>query len=347
MVRQFEETSYYLKDVAFVTADIGWAVGEPHWDQTEKRYKGTIIKTTNAGDTWSAQEAGVTEGFRGVCFLDANQGWVVGANGTILHTSDGGNLWVKQTVATTDDFRGVVFVDNNTGWATCIKPMHYDSRGEADNWQAAIWHTSDGGENWVQQAVPTNTSILNRIDFIDSLTGWAVGNKFVGYDGPWPEHEGAIYHTTDGGLTWSEQYNQEQITFTAVDALVFKMIRNLCLNHIKHLKVVENKNADIADTRRWEELYRIEFVRDEPFLLIEKELEERINLTLDTLPDKCQEVFVLSRINGLKNKEIANFLNISLKAVEKHMSRALSAFKKEFPLFASIQLVALILGNLN
>lgn len=140
---------------------------------------------------------------------------------------------------------------------------------------------------------------------------------------------------------------RSEITFTAVDALVFKMIRNLCLNHIKHLKVVENKNADIADTRRWEELYRIEFVRDEPFLLIEKELEERINLTLDTLPDKCQEVFVLSRINGLKNKEIANFLNISLKAVEKHMSRALSAFKKEFPLFASIQLVALILGNLN
>ena len=220
VVRQFEETSYYLKDVAFVTADVGWAVGEPHWEQTEKRYKGTIIKTTNAGETWSAQEAGVTEGFRGVCFLDANQGWVVGANGTILHTSDGGNLWVKQTVATTDDFQGVVFVDNNTGWATCIKPVHYGWRGEADNWQAAIWHTSNGGENWVQQAVPTNTSILNRIDFIDSLTGWAVGTKLVGDDGLHPQHEGTIYHTTDGGLTWSELYSPGQkITFTAVDFL--------------------------------------------------------------------------------------------------------------------------------
>jgi photosystem II stability/assembly factor-like uncharacterized protein len=220
VVRQFEETSYYLKDVAFVTADVGWAVGEPHWDQTEKRYKGTIIKTTNAGETWSAQEAGVTEGFRGVCFLDANQGWVVGANGTIRHTSDGGNLWVKQTVATTDDFRGVVFVDNNTGWATCVKPMHYNRKEEADDWQAAIWHTDDGGENWVQQAVPTNTSILHNIDFIDSLSGWAVGTKLVGDDGLHPQHEGAIYHTSDGGLTWSEQYSPGQkITFTTVDFL--------------------------------------------------------------------------------------------------------------------------------
>jgi photosystem II stability/assembly factor-like uncharacterized protein len=46
-----------------------------------------------------------------------------------------------------------------------------------------------------------------------------VGTKFVGYDGPWPQHEGTIYHTSDGGITWSEQYNEEHITFTAVDFL--------------------------------------------------------------------------------------------------------------------------------
>lgn len=141
--------------------------------------------------------------------------------------------------------------------------------------------------------------------------------------------------------------HRSEVQLKSVDALLFKMVRNLCLNHIKHLKVVENKNVDIVQTRRWEELYRIDFVRDEPYLLIEKELEERINQTLNALPDKCQEVFILSRVNGLKNKEIAVRLNISLKTVEKHIGRALQSFSNEFPLFASVQIIALILSNLR
>ncbi len=217
VVKLFEETSYYLKDVAFVNADVGWAVGEPHWNQTEKRYKGTIIKTTDAGEAWTAQEAGVTAGYRGVCFVDANHGWVVGTNGTILHTGDGGDHWVKQTVATSDEFRGVFFTDASTGWATSVEILR--SEEPYEDWRASIWHTDDGGETWVQQALPDNASILNRIDFVDSQTGWVAGVKRIEDDefGS-PQHVGAIYHTTDGGRTWSEQYSPElEITFTGVD----------------------------------------------------------------------------------------------------------------------------------
>jgi hypothetical protein len=93
IVKQFEETSYYLKDIAMLDANTGWAVGEPYWDPTAKQYKGTIIKTTNSGTAWTAQDAGVVETFSGLRFVDANQGWVVGANGAILHTRDGGDHW--------------------------------------------------------------------------------------------------------------------------------------------------------------------------------------------------------------------------------------------------------------
>lgn len=218
--KQFEETSCYLRDICMINSEIGWVVGVPHWGQNVKDYKGTIMKTVDGGENWAEQEVGVCEELRGVCFVDANNGWAVGANGTILHTSNGGDTWTQQTVATTDEFRGVVFTDVNNGWATSIEVVHYDSNDEPDGWRGSIWHTSDGGQNWVKQTVPDSTGILNRIDFIDPLNGWAVGIKFVGYDGPWPQHVGAFYSTGDGGVTWEEHLSPEpEIVFAGVDMI--------------------------------------------------------------------------------------------------------------------------------
>jgi photosystem II stability/assembly factor-like uncharacterized protein len=221
VVKQFEETSYYLKDLDFVNAMVGWAVGDTHWDQTRKTYIGTIVKTSDAGETWTTQEAGVSVALYDVDFVDENLGWAVGANGTILHTSDGGTHWITQTLAISDELRSVVFVDANRGWAVSIRPTHYDYRGEADRWQAGIWHTGNGGHTWIQQTVPGNASILHDVDFVDTQTGWAVGAKYIG-DDPYgrPMHRAVVYHTADGGLTWSELYDPDlEVTFTAVELL--------------------------------------------------------------------------------------------------------------------------------
>ena len=217
--KQFEETSYYLEDVAFVTADIGWAVGQVHWDVVNKQYTGTIVKTVDGGETWSPQDAGVSESLRGLCFLDGGQGWAVGAHGTIVHTSDGGSHWSKQPVDTTDDFRGVVFVNANSGWATSIRGVHQNERtGETDDWQGSIWHTSDGGQSWIRQILPDSASLLNRIDFVDEQQGWAVGIRRVRQDALGPQHSAVVYRTTDGGQTWAEAYNPDlAMTLTGVD----------------------------------------------------------------------------------------------------------------------------------
>jgi len=219
VVKQFEETSYYLKDTDFISATVGWAVGYSHWDQATKAYTGTIVKTADGGETWTSQAVGTVESLNGVDFVDEDSGWAVGTNGTILHTSDGGEHWIAQTLPVTDELRSVVFVNINAGWATSVKPVHYDTWGEPDNWEAAIWHTSNGGETWVQQAIPGNASILHDVDFTDSQMGWAVGVKYIG-DDPYgdPQHVAVVYRTTDGGLTWHEQYSPElEISFTAVD----------------------------------------------------------------------------------------------------------------------------------
>ena len=218
-IQQYGEVSHNLDAIVFVDANTGWAVGEPHWDQATLTYKGSIIKTTNGGAGWSDQDPGSAETFQGVSFLDANQGWVVGTNGTILHTTDGGAHWNRQAVASTDDFSSVFFTDSNNGWATCNRPVQYDNFAEDFvDWQGSIWHTADGGRSWTQQTLPTSTSLLKRIDFIDSQRGWAAGLKIVGYDAfNDAQLVGAIYGTSDGGRTWTEQFATTQgLTFTAL-----------------------------------------------------------------------------------------------------------------------------------
>jgi photosystem II stability/assembly factor-like uncharacterized protein len=215
---QFMETSYYLKDVAFLNKDLGWAVGSPHWNQSEKKFQGTILKTADGGSSWIVQDVEITETYYAVVFLNPNLGWVAGSNGTVLHTSDGGTHWILQPVNTSDTFKGLALTDPLNGWATSVRAIHQDWQGFDDDWEAAVWHTSNGGLNWTRQILPDNASILNRIDFVDSRSGWAVGVKKLEHDEIRIRHAGVVYCTKDGGETWSEQYTPGQdITLTAVD----------------------------------------------------------------------------------------------------------------------------------
>jgi len=62
-------------------------------------------------------------------------------------------------------------------------------------------------------------------------------------------------------------------------------------------------------------------------------LEQELLFTINSLPHKCQLVFVMSRNQGLSNKKIASDLNISEKAVEKHITSALKIIKGRFGRF--------------
>jgi RNA polymerase sigma-70 factor (family 1) len=59
-------------------------------------------------------------------------------------------------------------------------------------------------------------------------------------------------------------------------------------------------------------------------------LEKEIRQEIDRLPEKCRLVFRYSREEGLANKTISEKLNISTKAVEKHMTRALRQLRVQF-----------------
>jgi len=131
-----------------------------------------------------------------------------------------------------------------------------------------------------------------------------------------------------------------------IEAFLFRLVRNRCIDYIKHLKVVNNRMQDIQISSRYEELYRIDFIGNEPYVLIEKELQLKIEQTIQNLPERCREVFILSRLNGMKNKEIAEKLNISIKNVERHLHRALQSFLKNFSEEFPIALIILVLSSL-
>jgi len=64
--------------------------------------------------------------------------------------------------------------------------------------------------------------------------------------------------------------------------------------------------------------------------IIEKsELEARIFQIVSELPPRCQEVFKKSRVNGMKNIEIAELLDISIRTVETQISNALKVLREK------------------
>lgn len=122
---------------------------------------------------------------------------------------------------------------------------------------------------------------------------------------------------------WSDQ----TITIRqSLNALLFTMVRNSCLQQLEKQKV-RNKYFESAKLKLQEEELR--FYMEEKTSLLEQELENKLNEVLGNLPDRCRQVFTMSRFENKKNKEIAAELDISIKAVEKQITKALATIRTE------------------
>ena len=91
-----------LHSVSFPTALDGWACGR----------RGTILHTSDGGETWTPQSSGTTYTLSSVFFVDTRNGWAVGDGGTILHTVDGGENWKKQTSPVFHEHDHIRLVEN-------------------------------------------------------------------------------------------------------------------------------------------------------------------------------------------------------------------------------------------
>ena len=143
---------------------------------------------------------------------------------------------------------------------------------------------------------------------------------------------------------------REFLSAVSVTSLLFAMVRNGCLNYLKHLSIVEKHQIEYLATIGGEEkLYYTDFSLDAECKLLYAELQEQINIVIGQLPERSREIFLMSRFKGLKNREIAEKLQISTTAVEKHISKALKCFSRHFkdkyPVDIYIMIIAWVIMN--
>jgi RNA polymerase sigma-70 factor, ECF subfamily len=131
--------------------------------------------------------------------------------------------------------------------------------------------------------------------------------------------------------------NDKIIIHTSLDAYLFKSVYQRCLNQIKQQKNHNYHNKIIED-------YILEFemrifdpdTNESIRKLFMEELKEEIKTAIDSLPEKCREVFMLSYIYSLKNKEISEVLGISLSTVENHIYNALKSLRQKLSKYANL-----------
>lgn len=121
---------------------------------------------------------------------------------------------------------------------------------------------------------------------------------------------------------------------TSVKPYLYAMVRNACLNVIKHEKIKQkHAGEEIALADRSHDSVN--------HTIATNELEYRIKVALEELPEQCRLVFKLSRFEELKYAEIAEQLNISIKTVENHMGKALKIMREQLKDYLPLILVFL------
>ena len=111
---------------------------------------------------------------------------------------------------------------------------------------------------------------------------------------------------------------------TNVPAYILTSVKNRCLNFLRHKLIEEEYNSQMKEELGFK-LYALETFNYS--YQSEEELQEVIQRALDTLPERCREVFIKSRIEGLKYKEISDELGISVNTVENQMVTALKKLR--------------------
>ncbi len=203
-----------LLDVKFTNASTGYIAGE----------YGTLLKTKDAGNSWSTLNPGVISDLNSLYFINEDTGYVAGNAGTILRTTDAGKTWQFVNSNPAFNIYSIIFPSPSIGYAvgygyTPVNKYYFlkstdggltwattspneqgntgavsfinDTLGFVVGWNG-IYKTTDGGTSW--NTVSSGSSEINSVHFLDSLNGYGLGggNGFDGY----------MMTTTDGGKEW-------------------------------------------------------------------------------------------------------------------------------------------------
>ncbi len=141
---------------------------------------------------WSKVAMNDTTDYSQIIFVDSLRGYIVGtagqnfnSQGVVYVTSDGGKSWIKNRVTGSVGLSSISAMGDSLVWVS--------------SW--LVYRSKDGGHTWQSDTVSNSFFSFLTVQFVDSLNGWVTGNYNDGLEG----HD-AIFHSTDAGAKWKQQY---------------------------------------------------------------------------------------------------------------------------------------------
>jgi photosystem II stability/assembly factor-like uncharacterized protein len=164
----------------FLNGDVAWVINS----------KGGLYKTSDGGNHWDLIAIEKNISVADVFFINERIGWFAAFESRppyakIYRTTDGGKNWLGARIP--DDqavIQSISFADELEGW--CVGRVW---NGDPASSRAVVFHTINGGQNWITMEVDAHERFFDRIHFGDSQHGWLFGQDHV-------------YRTEDRGKTW-------------------------------------------------------------------------------------------------------------------------------------------------
>lgn len=189
--------------IKWLNTNVGFAGGS----------NGLILKTTNGGTDWEAQNTGFLSSAVNCDFISISI-----VNDNIIYASTDG--------MSTTGYQLYKSTDGGASWSRVVNPVYYGAfraihffdvnNGIAvgsSGSSAAIFKTTDGGVTWSTKLTDSGHLMFTSVCFPSASVGFAVGDRVETSTNP-----GMIYKTTDGGNTWIKNYtpaieNYSQVMF--------------------------------------------------------------------------------------------------------------------------------------
>ena len=111
-------------------------------------------------------------------------------------------------------------------------------------------------------------------------------------------------------------------------AFLFTATKNKCLDYLKHKKVVSKAADTLFEEQKM--IMEVNLEALEAFdqsVFAENDVEVLLTNAINALPERCRDIFIRSRLEGKKHKEIAEELNISTHTIEAQMNIALKKIR--------------------
>lgn len=122
-------------------------------------------------------------------------------------------------------------------------------------------------------------------------------------------------------------------------AYIFTAIKNKCLNYLRDKQHRQQVSEQLMEHASWKLSLQLATLEAcDPEELFSDEIQQLVNETLERLSETTRRIFVMSRFEEKSHREIAAEMNMSVKGVEYHISKATSALKHALKDFLPILL---------